>query len=136
MSELHMLDTNVASYIIKGRSPAIEAKLLQLRPSDVCISVMTRAELMYGLKKLPPEHRLQIAVRQFFKIIRVLSWDSDAADFYAEIRDQLVRSGQRIGELDMMIAAHSLSCAAILVTNNLRHFDRIKLPLRLTNWTN
>lgn len=131
-----MLDTNVASYIIKGRSPAIEAKLLQLRPSDVCISVMTRAELMYGLKKLPPEHRLQIAVRQFFKIIRVLSWDSDAADFYAEIRDQLVRSGQRIGELDMMIAAHSLSCAAILVTNNLRHFDRIKLPLRLTNWTN
>jgi len=136
VSELHMLDTNVASYIIKGRSPAIEAKLLQLRPSDVCISVMTRAELMYGLKKLPPEHRLQIAVRQFFKIIRVLSWDSDAADFYAEIRDQLVRSGQRIGELDMMIAAHSLSCAAILVTNNLRHFDRIKLPLRLTNWTN
>src|ERR1700722_8015980 len=130
MSELHMLDTNVASYIIKGRSPAIEAKLLQLQPSDGCISVMTRAELMYGLKKLPPEHRLQIAVRQFLKIIRVLSWDSEAADFYAEIRDQLVRSGQPIGELDMMIAAHSLSCAAILVTNNLPHFDRIKLPLR------
>ena len=102
---LHLLDTDTASYLIKGKSPAIEAKLAELMPSMVCISVMTRAELQYDLKRLPADHRLHLAVRQFLKIVRVLSWDSDAADWYAEIRHQLISTGLPIGELDMMIAA-------------------------------
>ncbi len=52
----------------------------------------------------------------------------------ADIRDQLLRTGQPIGELDMMIAAHSLSAGAVLVTNNLRHYERIDAPLILENW--
>jgi tRNA(fMet)-specific endonuclease VapC len=58
-------------------------------------------------KRLPPGHRLHVGVRQFLKIVRALPWDAEAADFYAEIRHQLVTTGQPIGELDMMIAAHS-----------------------------
>ena len=134
MHMLHMLDTDTASYIIKGRSPAIAAKLRTMVPAMLCISVITRAELLYGLKRLPPEHRLQVAVRRFLKIVRVLSWDSQAADWYADIRHQLLSSGQPIGELDMMIAAHSLSAGAVLVTNNQRHFERIQAPLTLLNW--
>ena len=131
---LHMLDTDAASYVIKGRSPAIEAKLALILPSMVCISVMTRAELLYGLKRLPADHRLHLAVRQFLKIVRMLPWDIEAADWYADIRHQLVSSGQSIGELDMMIAAHSLSAGAVLVTNNVRHYERIEAPLILENW--
>jgi tRNA(fMet)-specific endonuclease VapC len=106
---LHMLDTDIASYIIKGRFPNIEARLSTIEPSMVCLSVITRAELLYGLKRLPSGHRLHIGVRQFLKIVRVLPWDWEAADFYAEIRHQLTTSGQPIGEMDMMIAAHSLA---------------------------
>jgi tRNA(fMet)-specific endonuclease VapC len=131
---LHILDTDTTSYLIKGKSPAIEAKLATLMPSMVCISVMTRAELLYGLKRLPAEHRLHLAVRQLFKIVRVLPWDIEASDWYVEIRHQLITSGEPIGELDMMIAAHSLSAGAILVTNNIRHFERIKAPIVLENW--
>ena len=131
---LHMLDTDTASYLIKGKSPEIEAKLAELIPSMVCLSVMTRAELQYGLKRLPPDHRLHLAVRQFLKIVRVLPWDSDAADWYAVIRHQLISTGQAIGELDMMIAAHALSAGALLVTNNSRHYERIEAPLILANW--
>jgi tRNA(fMet)-specific endonuclease VapC len=131
---LHMLDTDMTSYIIKGRSPAIEEKLGALDPSLVSISVITRAELLYGLKRLPPSHRLHLAVRQFLRLVRILSWDADAADYYADIRHQLVTTGQPIGELDMMIAAHSLSSGAALVTNNVRHFERIEAPLTLVNW--
>lgn len=131
---LHMLDTDTASYLIKGKSPAIEGRLAALVPSMVCISAMTRAELQYGLKRLPADPRLQLAVRQFIKIVRILPWDADAADWYAEIRHQLVSTGQPIGELDMMIAAHSLSAGAVLVTNNLRHYQRIEAPLILENW--
>lgn len=131
---LHMLDTDTASYIIKGRSPAIEAKLVNVLPSMVCISVMTQAELLYGLKRLPADHRLHLAVRQFLKIVRILPWDADAAAWYADIRHQLVSTGQPIGEMDMMIAAHSLSAGAVLVTNNVRHYERISAPLILANW--
>lgn len=131
---LHLLDTDIASYLIKGKSLAIEAKLAALVPSMVGISVMTRAELLYGLKRLPPEHRLHLVVRQFLKIVRTLPWDADAADWYADIRHHLVSTGQPIGELDMMIAAHALSAGAVLVTNNSRHYERINAPLILANW--
>lgn len=131
---LHMLDTDTASYLIKGKSPTLEAKLAALVPSMICISVITRAELHYGLKRLPADHRLHLAVRQFLKIVRILPWDSEAADWYADIRHQLTRTGQPIGELDMMIAAHALSAGAVLVTNNNRHYARIEAPLMLANW--
>lgn len=131
---LHMLDTDTASYLIKGKSPTAETKLAALAPSMICISVMTRAELLYGLKRLHADHRLHLAVRQFLKIVRILSWDVEAADWYADIRHQLVSTGQPIGELDMMIAAHSLSAGAVLVTNNIRHYERIAAPLILENW--
>ncbi len=131
-----MLDTDTASYIIKGQFPSMEAKLAAIQPSMVCVSVITRAELLYGLKRLPPSHRLHLGVRKFLRIVRVLSWDADAADYYADIRHQLVTTGQPIGEMDMMIAAHSLSVGAVLVTNNIRHFERIVAPLNLVNWAN
>ena len=73
-------------------------------------------------------------MRQFLKIVRSLPWDAEAADWYAEIRYQLVSTGQPIGELDMMIAAHALSAGAVLVTNNNRHYERINAPLILANW--
>ena len=130
-----MLDTDIARHIIQGRSPAVEAQLPSIPPDRICISAVTRAELLYGLKRLPPEHRLHIVVQQFLKIVRTLPWDSDAAEYYAEIRHQLATKGQPIGEMDMMIAAHSLAVGAILVSNNLRHFKRIKAPLRLETWT-
>jgi len=135
MSVLRLLDTDTASYVIKRRSPELEHRLVSLEPSSVGISVITRAELMYGLQGLPPQHKLHAAVRQFLKVIQTLPWDVDAADFYAEIRHRLRLGGQLIGEMDMMIAAHALAAGAILVTNNIRHFERIPAPLLLENWT-
>jgi len=129
-----MLDTDMASYVIKRHSPAILARLADLPPSRVCVSAITRAELLYGLKRLPPTHRLHRGVRAFLRIVRVLPWDADAADHYADIRHQLVSTGQPIGELDMMIAAHALALDAVLVTNNTRHFARIAAPLVMANW--
>lgn len=67
MSVLHMLDTETAGYIIEARSPEIRSRLTRMEPSAICVSVVTRAELMYGLKRLPPEHKLHLAVRQFLK---------------------------------------------------------------------
>lgn len=134
-SPLYLLDTDIASFIIiKGRFPAIEEKLAAVPPDRVCVSAVTRAELMYGLKRLPSAHRTQVGVRQFLKIVRVLAWEADAADYYADIRHQLTASGKPIGEMDMMIAAHALAAGAVLVSNNTRHFERVAPPLSLVNW--
>ena len=130
----YLLDTDIASYIIKGRSPALENKLATMPPDQVCVSAITRAELLYGLKRLPPNHRLHIGVYHFLKIIRVLAWNAVAADYYADIRHQLTTQGQVIGEMDMMIASHALAIGAILVTNNTKHFNRIDAPLIMENW--
>ena len=131
---LHVLDTDTASYVIKGRDSAVEARLAAMEPSKICISVVTRSELLYGLKRLPASHPLHAGVRHFLRIVRALPWDVEAAGLYADIRHQLVTAGRLIGELDMMIAAHALSLGAVLVTNNTRHFERIDAPLMLANW--
>jgi tRNA(fMet)-specific endonuclease VapC len=131
---LYLLDTDTASFIIKGHSPEVETRLAEVPPDCVCVSAVTRAELMYGLKRISPSHRLQVGVRTFLKIVQVLAWDADAADVYADIRHQLSSTGQPIGDMDMMIAAHAVAIGAVLVTNNTRHFGRIAAPLVLLNW--
>lgn len=133
---LYMLDTDISSYFIKGGYPKLDAAINTITPQNICISVMTRAELLYGLERLPRTSRLQLLVREFLDTVAVLPWDAEAADWYAKIRHQLDSKGQTIGSMDMMIAAHSLSARAILVTNNIRHYERIEgLPFAFANWT-
>jgi tRNA(fMet)-specific endonuclease VapC len=132
---LHMLDTDIASYVIKDYGGThVLKKLEALQPGEACVSALTRAELLFGLKKLPPKHRLHIGVKKFMNSVLILPWQAEAAEFYAEIRHELTRTGNLIGEIDMLIAAHAIAADAILVTNNTRHFKRIKLPLMMTNW--
>jgi len=131
---LYMLDTDTCSYIIRGGYGQIGQRLRATAPSDLCVSAMTRAELVFGLKKVSPSHELHKAVRRFLNTTQLLAWGSEAADFHAEIRYQLRAAGTPIGEMDTLIAAHALGANAVLVTNNTRHFEMIKLPLMLENW--
>lgn len=131
---LYMLDTDISSYIIKGGYGAVERRLAETSLSDICISAMTRAELLYGLKQLPARHHLHESVRRFLKAVNLLSWDAEAANFHAEIKYQLRSDGTPIGDMDMLIAAHALAADAALVTNNTRHYKRIRQPLMLLNW--
>lgn len=131
---LYMLDTDISSYIIKGGYGPVERHVRAVVSSDLCISSVTRAELMYGLKLLPPQHRLYATVHHYLKTMVTLSWDAEAADFHAEIKHQLKAAGTPIGEMDMLIAAHAIAADAVLVTNNIRHFKKIKLPLMMENW--
>jgi tRNA(fMet)-specific endonuclease VapC len=131
---LYLLDTDIVSYALKARTPAVENKLKSVPTSQLAVSVVTQAELLYGLKILPANHPFHAAVRKWLRITPVLAWEPEAGEFYAEIRHQLTSTGQPIGELDMMIAAHALALGATLVTNNTRHYERIQAPLLLENW--
>ena len=129
-----MLDTNTASYVIKGNAPAIDARLRKLDVMQVCISAITRAELRFGVRRLPAATRLAAQVEKFLSGVHTLAWDEAAADQFAEVRTDLESGGTPIGSMDTMIAAHAKAINAILVTNNVKHFRRVK-GLAIENWT-
>lgn len=129
----YMLDTDISSYIIKKRDAVIRARLAKVPVSDVCVSVVTKAELLYGVARSSSKRVNRLAVDEFLSFVRVLSWDDEAAEHYAEIRAGLEIAGAPIGNLDTMIAAHARSCRVAVVTNNERHFRKVP-GLRVENW--
>jgi len=84
--ECYMLDTNTASYIIKGEPAVIRERLRKVPMANICISAITEAELLRGVAKKPESKRLPVAVKEFLLRVEILPWDSDAADAYAQLR--------------------------------------------------
>lgn len=131
--KLYMLDTDTSSYIIKQRPASVRQRLAKVKPEQVCISIITYAELLYGVERSASQTVNRAIVLDFVRHLRVQVWDEAVADAYARVRTTLEKIGQPIGGMDMQIAAHALSLEAILVTNNTRHFERVS-GLALENW--
>jgi len=134
MDQLFMLDTNMASYIIKGEPAAVREHLCGQPMSSVCISSITQAELLHGVAKKPEAKHLPVAVKEFLLRVEILPWYSDAAEAYARLRADCEKEGLPLGTMDMLIAAHSVSVGAILVTND-QAFYRVQHHLSLSDWT-
>jgi tRNA(fMet)-specific endonuclease VapC len=133
MSVRYLLDTNIASLVIKGNFPYVRERLLKVPMSEVGISVVTEAELRFGVARLPQAAKLKSAVEEFLLRVEVLPWDSEATQHYARIRALLEHEGEPMGNLDLMIAAQALAVGTILVTND-RVFRRVK-ALRIEDWS-
>jgi tRNA(fMet)-specific endonuclease VapC len=128
----YLLDTNMASYVIKGNFPLVRERLVRVAMAEVGISVITEAELRFGVARKPEAARLETAVEEFLLRVEILPWNSAAAKSYAELRYSLERAGEPMGNLDMMIAAHALVVPAVLVTHD-RVFRRVK-QLKVEDW--
>jgi tRNA(fMet)-specific endonuclease VapC len=129
----YLLDTNTASYVIKGNFPRVRERLLKVPMAEVGVSAVTEAELRFGVARKPEAVRLKTAVEEFLLRVEVLPWDSAAAEQYAEVRADLERTGKPMGNLDLMIAAHALAAQVVLVTHD-HVFRRIK-RLKIEDWT-
>lgn len=129
----YMLDTNICIYIIKKKPANVLDRLKRLDIGDICISVITLAELVYGVEKSQNREKNQIALAAFLAPIEILPFSDKAAVKYGEIRAFLEKTGQTIGAYDLLIAAHALSENLILVTNNVSEFGRIP-DLSIENW--
>ena len=100
--------------------------------SNVAISVITEAELRFGVAKYPEATRLKVIVEEFLSFVDIRAWDSEAARQYATVRAAVERAGQPMGNLDIMIAAHAIALGAVLVSGD-RVFRRVK-GLKIENW--
>lgn len=113
-----MLDTNMASYIIKGHPPEARQRLAALPMDSIVVSVITQAELLYGLARKGHPAALAGVIREFLRRVEMLPWDGECATAYAELRSCCAMSGVTLGALDMMIAAHAIAAKATLISHD------------------
>ena len=131
---LFMLDTDTCSSIMKRSHPLVLKRLQAVAIDDVCMSVVSRAELLYGVEVSPRRAQDAAALAAFLPYVEALPLDEDAALHYAEVRSDLKRRGVLIGANGLFIAAHARALGLTLVTNNTDEFRRVS-GLAIENWT-
>lgn len=129
----YMLDTDICSYIIRERPLQVFEHFKQVEMEQLCISVVTYAELIYGVEHSSSKKVNRVVIDDFVQHLTIVPWDKAAAEHYGNIRAYLQTEGKIIGSMDMMIAAHARSQKMTLVTNNDRHFKRVP-KLKVENW--
>jgi len=130
---MYMLDTNMCIYIIKKRPIGLLEKFNSIPQNRLYISVVTYAELQYGIERSSSKKMNQKIIDDFVSHLTVLSWEMEAARQYGKIRSDLEKDGTPIGNMDLLIAAHALSKKCTIVSNNLKEFNRVK-NLKCENW--
>ncbi|EBK2117430.1 VapC toxin family PIN domain ribonuclease [Salmonella enterica subsp. enterica serovar Kentucky] len=136
MSKTYMLDTCICSFIMREQPEAVLKRLEQavLRRHRIVVSAITYAEMRFGCtgKKASPRHA-QLVDAFCSRLDAVLAWDRAAVDATTEIRAVLAAAGTPIGSNDAAIASHAIASGAILVTNNVREFERVP-GLQYEDW--
>jgi tRNA(fMet)-specific endonuclease VapC len=132
---MYLLDTNILSYWMRGNEAVLE-RLKRRSPAELSMSVITLAEILYGIEK--SAHRKQER-RSKIELIRALldmyAFDQAAASEYAIIRAQLESQGLPISERDVQIASIALANDLTVVTHNVKEFGRVK-NLVVEDWAN
>ena len=113
-----MLDTNMASYVIKGHPPEARERLAVLPMNSIVVSAVTQGELLYGLARKGRPKAFAKLIHEFLLRVDILPWDSQAATVYGDLRSSCAAAGITLGALDMMVAAHSVASRATLVTHD------------------
>jgi tRNA(fMet)-specific endonuclease VapC len=130
----YMLDTDICSYVMKRSHDALLRRLQKVPVSDVCVSVVTKSELLYGVEVSPRRRQDEAALNAFLNYLEVLDFPDNASSHYAQIRAQLKKQGKMIGANDLFIAAHARSLGLTLVTHNTQEFRRVT-RLAIEDWT-
>ncbi len=129
----YLLDTNICIYIAKAHPREVLARFRKLQPGDVGMSVVTYGELFHGARKSLHREEAEKILSELAEIIPVIGMGTDAGERYGEIRTDLEKRGQVIGNNDLWIAAHAIALGVVLVTNNESEFARVP-GLALQNW--
>lgn len=130
---MYLLDTNILSYWMRGDVNLIN-RIKSYSPSDLGMSTVTLAEILYGIRKSPVKKReRRLRIDRISSELKVYPFDTAAAHAYADIRARLEKSGRMISERDTQIAAIAMANKLIVVTHNSREFRRVS-GLKVEDW--
>lgn len=130
---MFLLDTNICIYIMKKQPASVMARFEQLQVGEVAMSLVTYCELEYGALRSQNAEKAKQLLNKISHFIPVLAMEQSVSEHYADIRTDLAAKGKPIGNNDLWIAAHARSLNAILVSNNIKEFERV-VGLELENW--
>ncbi len=133
MPSRFLLDTNVCIDLIRGYVPTVGSEIRQIPLDAASISSVTLAELEVGVAKSSVPGAMRRLLEEFLDKVEVADFNRAAARHYGEIRGHLEKKGMAIGPMDLLIAAHSRSLDADLITANAREFRRVP-GLRCFAW--
>ena len=128
-----MLDTDICIYVLKKRSDKLRHKFKVTK--NICISSVTYGELCFGIENgdnFMKEARWK-ELNLFTQRLFIEPWGENAAKHYGSIRTLLRKQGTPIGNNGLLIAAHARSLDSVMVTNNIREFERVP-DLIIENW--
>lgn len=129
----YLLDTNICIYLTKQQHPALIQRFKTLAENEVAMSVITYGELQFGAQKSQQRQLVLDALEKLSLAIPVIEMHQNTSEHYGEIRAHLQKKGTPIGNNDLWIAAHARAEGLILVTNNVKEFERVP-DLMVENW--
>jgi tRNA(fMet)-specific endonuclease VapC len=131
-----LFDTNILSKMIRGREPSyrLGAAKSIADGNRHHTSVIVYFELQFGANNSPTPHSSRAKLEKAMSLIaEIHNWNMQDAAIAANLRIYLARRGEPIGEYDLLIAAQALRLNFPLVTNNVKHFNRIP-TLKVLDW--
>src|SRR5579859_2915347 len=105
----YLLDTDISSYIMKRSHERVLRRLQEIPIDAVCISVITKSELLFGVEVSPRRQQDRAALDEYLRHVEVRDFTDEAALHYAQIRSALKARGTMIGANDLFISAHARS---------------------------
>jgi tRNA(fMet)-specific endonuclease VapC len=129
---IYLLDTDTVSLAVR-KNPTVIKNLIKHENDEICISVITYAEICFGLEKKASE-KLTNEVKTILEKFLIIDFNSSQSELYGKIRLKLEKSGTPLGDMDVLIAAAAMSIGAILVSHNLKHFSKIT-GINIEDWS-
>ena len=125
MNKKYILDSDILIYFLKGQKDIIE-KIISLPQDDLYITIINYTELLYGIYNSNKIKHNKQKILPFLDNFKILEFDKKSSKIFAKLKSELKKSGNIIADMDLMIASITISNNAILFTNNIKHFKRIK----------
>jgi tRNA(fMet)-specific endonuclease VapC len=128
----YFLDTDTLIYFLKG-DKRVADNLSARGAGDLATTIINHSELLFGVFKSVRKKENLESVSGLLKTLKIIPYCEDSSIIFAEEKAVLKKLGTIVADMDLMIASIALRHKAILVTNNTKHFERIK-NLKLENW--
>lgn len=128
----YVLDTDILIYFLNG-VPKITRKILELDTKELATTIITHSELHYGVNNSKKKKTNLAKVTQLLNQLTILHYDEDASVIFAQEKARLKKDGELIADMDLMIASIAISNKLKLITNNKKHFNRLK-NLVIESW--
>ncbi len=129
----YIIDSDILIYFLKNH-PKVVNKFAEAEADDIGITIITYAELLFGAYNSLKIKKNLSKIKSFLETMTIVDFDKPAADIFARLKSDLRKEGKIISDMDLIIASICIANQLTLITNNSKHFKRIR-ELKIENWS-